>query len=48
MGYLGVKTAVAKIRGEKVEPVIDTGATLVTKENMAEPKTAALIKSQLP
>lgn len=48
MGYLGVKTAVAKIRGEKVEPVIDTGATLVTKENMEEPKTAALIKSQLP
>lgn len=48
MGYLGVKTAVAKLKGEKVEAVIDTGATLVTTENMAEPKTAALIKSQLP
>ena len=48
MGYLGVKTAVAKLKGEKVEAVIDTGATLVTAENMADPKTAALIKSQLP
>ncbi len=34
MGYLGVKTLVAKIRGEKVEARIDTGATLVTKANM--------------
>lgn len=48
MGYLGVKTAVAKLKGEKVEAIIDTGATLVTQENMSEPKTAALIKSQLP
>ena len=48
MGYLGVKTAVAKLKGEKIEAVIDTGATLVTKDNMADPKTAALIKSQLP
>lgn len=48
MGYRGVKTAVAKLKGEKVEAVIDTGATLVTAENMTEPKTAALIKSQLP
>ena len=48
MGYLGVKTAVAKIKGEKVETVIDTGATMVTPENMDEPKIAALIKTQLP
>jgi ribose transport system substrate-binding protein len=48
MGYLGVKTAVAKLKGEKVEPVIDTGATLVTADNMEDPKVAALIKSQLP
>lgn len=37
MGYLGVKTAVAVLRGEKVEPVIDTGCQLVTKENVAHP-----------
>ena len=48
MGYLGVKTAVAKLKGEKLEPLIDTGATLVTAENLADPKIAALIKTQLP
>ncbi|MES2920246.1 MAG: substrate-binding domain-containing protein [Verrucomicrobiota bacterium] len=48
MGYLGVKTAVAKLKGEKVEAVIDTGATLVTADNLNEPKVAALIKTQLP
>ena len=47
MGYLGVKTAVAKLKGEKVEPVIDTGATLVTPENLADPKIDALVKTQL-
>ncbi len=47
MGYLGVKTAVSKLKGEKVEAVIDTGATLVTKENLEDPKVAALIKTQL-
>jgi ribose transport system substrate-binding protein len=34
MGYLGVKTMVDKIAGKPVEARIDTGATLVTKENM--------------
>ncbi len=48
MGYLGVKTAVAKLKGEKVEAVIDTGATLVTADNLTEPKVAALIKTQIP
>lgn len=48
MGYLGVKTAVAKIRGEKVEPFTDTGANLVTKENMTTEKISALIKTQTP
>ena len=48
MGYLGVKTAVAKLKGEKVEAVIDTGATLVTAENLSDPKVAALIKTQIP
>ncbi|MEO5914220.1 MAG: substrate-binding domain-containing protein [Luteolibacter sp.] len=48
MGYLGVKTAVAKLKGEKVAPVIDTGATLITPENLSDPKVAALIDTQLP
>ncbi len=48
MGYLGVKTAVAKLKGEKVEAVIDTGATLVTADNLSDPKVAELIKTQLP
>ena len=48
MGYLGVKTAVAKLKGEKIQAVIDTGATLITPENLADPKIAELIKTQLP
>src|SRR5690606_8412930 len=32
MGYLGVKTAVAALRGEPFETVIDTGCQLVTKD----------------
>ena len=48
MGYLGVKTAYAKIKGEPVTALIDTGATLVTPENIADPKIDALIKTQVP
>src|SRR6478736_2167745 len=38
MGYLAVTTVVKHLRGEKVEPAIDTGCVLVTKANrhMAE------------
>jgi len=34
MGYEGVKAVVAKIKGEKVEPNVDSGAALITKENV--------------
>ena len=37
MGYLGVKTLVAHIRGEKVERRIDTGVQLVTRDRMDQP-----------
>jgi len=37
MGYIGIKTLVAHIRGEKVEKFIDTGAAVVTLANMNEP-----------
>jgi ribose transport system substrate-binding protein len=43
MGYLGVKTIVAAIRGEKVAPVIDTGVGLVTPDNMNDPAFHALL-----
>ncbi len=48
MGYLGVKTAVAKLKGETIQPVIDTGATLVTPENLEQESVQTLIKTQLP
>ncbi len=47
MGYLGVKTLVASLRGQKVERVIDTGCALVTRENMAEPAMADLLHPPL-
>jgi len=47
MGYLGVKTLVASLRGQKVELVIDTGCALVTRENMAEPAMNDLLHPPL-
>ena len=43
MGYLGVKTLVAVLRGEKVPASVDTGVGLVTPENMNNPAQAALL-----
>ncbi len=43
MGYLGVKTLVDHLKGKKVEKRIDTGAVLVTGENMAAPDVAKLL-----
>lgn len=34
MGSLGIETAVAAARGETVQPVVDTGTEMVTKENV--------------
>jgi ABC-type sugar transport system substrate-binding protein len=34
---MGVITAVKALRGEKVEPAIDTGCVLVTKDNQKDP-----------
>lgn len=47
MGYLGVKTALAARRGEKVEGRVDTGAKLVTAANLAEPAIAELVNPDL-
>src|SRR5271167_2006870 len=43
MGYDGVKTALAASKGEKVQAFVDTGANLVTKANMDNPKEHKLL-----
>jgi ribose transport system substrate-binding protein len=43
MGYLGVKTMVAALKGEKVEKRISTGETLATKANMNDPNIKTLL-----
>jgi ribose transport system substrate-binding protein len=47
MGYDGVVAAVHAIRGEKVEPRIDTGVVLVTKENMESDAVRPLLHPPL-
>lgn len=43
MGYLGVKTLVAYLRGEPVPSQIDTGCVVATPENMDEPRIRDLL-----
>jgi ribose transport system substrate-binding protein len=47
MGYAGVRTIVAHIRGEKVPKRIDTGVVLVTPENISEPEVQKLVHPPL-
>jgi ribose transport system substrate-binding protein len=47
MGYLGVKTLVAHIRGEKVERRVDTGVKLVTPDAMDQPEMKELLQPDL-
>jgi len=47
MGYDGVKTALAASKGEKVEANVDTGANLITKENMTTPRSQELLNPKL-
>jgi ribose transport system substrate-binding protein len=47
MGYLGVKTAVAVLKGEPFETRIDTGVTIATPENMNEPDIKQLLTPDL-
>ncbi|HTL69166.1 MAG TPA: substrate-binding domain-containing protein [Lacunisphaera sp.] len=47
MGYLGVKTMVAVLRGEKVPARIDTGVGFVTKENFNDPALADIVHPPL-
>ena len=43
MGYFGVMTLVQHLQGKPVEKRVDTGVSLITKENMTQPDMAALL-----
>jgi ribose transport system substrate-binding protein len=47
MGYLGVKTLVAFLRGQPVQPVVHTGSHLVDAANMGSPEMKQLIEPDL-
>jgi len=47
MGYLAVKTTFAHLQGQPVEKLTDTGAVMVTPENMAEPEMKDLLTPDL-
>jgi ribose transport system substrate-binding protein len=44
MGYKAVEALVHHLRGQKVESTIDTGAVLVTQENMDKPEVKKLLE----
>jgi ribose transport system substrate-binding protein len=46
MGYLGVKTMVSHLKGEKVEARIDTGVTIATPQNRKQPEIVALLEPE--
>ena len=46
MGYEGVKTLVAFIRGKQVPKTIDTGVRLITRENLNTPEIKKLLGPQ--
>jgi ribose transport system substrate-binding protein len=43
MGYLAIKTCVDILRGKKVDKRIDTGVTIVTLDNLNDPKIERLL-----
>jgi len=47
MGELGVSSLLKAKKGEKIDSRIDTGATLVTRENMTQPAVQALLAPDL-
>jgi ribose transport system substrate-binding protein len=44
MGHEAVKTLVAKMKGETVPTAVDSGAAVITKENLGTPEIQALLK----
>ncbi len=47
MGELGVQSILNSLKGQPVDKQVDTGATVVTRENMDEPNMKALIAPDL-
>jgi ribose transport system substrate-binding protein len=47
MGYLGVKTMMAHLKGQPVEKRIDTGVRLVTRDRMNDPEAKELLHPNL-
>jgi ribose transport system substrate-binding protein len=47
MGYRGVKTMVAHLRGESIEARVDTGVTIVTPDNLDSAEAKALLNPPL-
>lgn len=47
MGYLGIKTAVAAIKGEPFEKRVDTGVVIATPENVDDPEITQLLAPDL-
>ena len=47
MGYIGVKTLVSYIKGERVPKMIDTGVAVVTRENMNQPEIKERLQPNL-
>jgi len=47
IGYLGVKTMVEHLDGKQIEARIDTGATLITNENLSKPEIQKLLNPEI-
>jgi ribose transport system substrate-binding protein len=47
MGYLGVKAVVAKLNGQPVERMVDTGVRVISRADMDTPESKALLKPDL-
>ena len=47
MGYLGVKTIVAHLKGEQVDRRVDTGARVASRENMEQPDVKEILRPDL-
>jgi ribose transport system substrate-binding protein len=47
MGYLGVKTIVSHLKGEKIERRIDTGVRVVSRADMEQPDVKELLQPDL-
>ncbi len=47
MGYDGIKTALAASKKETVEKNVDTGANLITTENMNDARSQELLNPKV-